>query len=432
MAQDYSGKLYNQQFDIYYFQKSLVSLLTFITVKLTSLSSTPTEINSVLEIISLLSLFIGGYFWWKIANFSRISNTNFWIVFFGIFGSQLFIKVSPYSQDGSDNIAFSLGMAVLYFTIIDSRKGIYISYAFSFLIQPQLKILIVPIILFYGIRIDYKEMFKEKSNILSRVLFLLYLTIFVSSFIIFTYILKLSHGINHTLVLLVPLSIVASSLILTKLMFRTMPNNLFEIVLCTLPLIKKRIIVVVLIEIIFQTFARIIGKGEILSINSKPVGQLYFLLGNYYHAIALPLLWIVAPIIFYGPMVILFLFFYRQIFNVSNFSVNFGLGISFLMIVLLIPNTESRHHIAYVSWIFYFMVKNIEFSAKYLYLIYIPLVILTSRFYGEYASSNSQNDPLLFSWGPWYSYKSYYLATAISLFVLLIHGLTLRAISKIK
>ena len=323
-------------------------------------------------------------------------------------------------------------MAVLYFTIIDSRKGIYISYAFSFLIQPQLKILIVPIILFYGIRIDYKEMFKEKSNILSRVLFLLYLTIFVSSFIIFTYILKLSHGINHTLVLLVPLSIVASSLILTKLMFRTMPNNLFEIVLCTLPLIKKRIIVVVLIEIIFQTFARIIGKGEILSINSKPVGQLYFLLGNYYHAIALPLLWIVAPIIFYGPMVILFLFFYRQIFNVSNFSVNFGLGISFLMIVLLIPNTESRHHIAYVSWIFYFMVKNIEFSAKYLYLIYIPLVILTSRFYGEYASSNSQNDPLLFSWGPWYSYKSYYLATAISLFVLLIHGLTLRAISKIK
>jgi len=432
MALDYSNKLFNQQFDIYYFQKSLVSLLTYLTVNFMNISNIPTTINIITEVFSLFALFVGGYYWWKIANFSKFSTTNFWLVFFGIFGSQLFIKVSPYSQDGSDNISFGLGMAVLYFTIIGSRKGIFIAYALSFLVQPQLRILIIPIIIFFGYKINVTKNEKIKSRILPRITFLTYVLFFVSSLIIFTYIFPLSHGVNHSLTLFTPLSIIISSIILTKLMVATIPDNLIKLIFNILPLIKNRLITLVFIEIVFQTFIRFIGKGEIFSINSKPAGQLYFLLGNYFHAIAFPFLWIVAPIIFFGPMVILFIIFYKKIFNFSIFSTNFGLGLSFLLIILLIPNTESRHHIAYIPWIFYFLVKNVEFSANYLFIIYIPLMILTSRFYGEYASLNPQNDTYLFSWGPWYSFKTYYIATLISLLALLIHGLIIRTITKFK
>ena len=432
MALDYSNKLFNQQFDIYYFQKSLVSLLTYLTVNLMNVSNTPATINIITEAFSLFALFIGGYYWWKIANFSKFSTTNFWLVFFGIFGSQLFVKVSPYSQDGSDNISFSLGMAALYFTIIESRKGIFIAYALSFLVQPQLRILIVPIIIFFGYKISVAENRKLKSRIFSRIIFLAYVLFFVSSFIIFTYIFPLSHGVNHSLVLFIPLSIIISSIMLTKLMVGTIPDNLVKLFFNMLPLIKNRVIALIFIEVVFQTFIRFIGKGEIMSINSKPLGQLYFLLGNYFHAVAFPFLWIVAPIIFYGPMVILFIIYYKKIFNFSIFSANFGLGLSFLLIILLIPNTESRHHIAYIPWIFYFLVKNAEFHIKYLFIIYIPLMILTSRFYGEYGPVNLPNDPYLFSWGPWYSFKTYLIGTLISLLALLIHGLIIRTISKSK
>lgn len=432
MALDYSNKLFNQQFDIYYLQKSLVSLLTYLTVNLMNVSNTPATINIITEAFSLFALFIGGYYWWKIANISNFSATNFWLVFFGIFGGQLFIKVSPYSQDGSDNIAFSLGMAALYFTIIGSRKGIFVAYALSFLVQPQLRIIIIPIIIFFGYKINIAKNEKIESRTIPIIIFLAYVLFFVLSLIIFTYIFPISHGENHSLTLFIPLSIIISSFILTRLFISILPNNLIKLFLNILPSIRNRVITLVFIEIIFQLFIRFIGKGEIMSINSKPAGQLYFLLGNYFHAIALPFLWIVAPIIFYGPVVILFIIYYKKIFNFSIFSTNFGLGLSFLLIILLIPNTESRHHIAYIPWIFYFLVKNVEFSSSYLFIIYIPLMILTSRFYGEYASSNPQKDTYLFSWGPWYTIETYYIATFISLLALLIHGLLIRTITKFK
>jgi len=421
MSKNYFTNLVNQDFDIYYFQKSLVSLLTNIVILVFSIPNSPENINKILEIFSLLSLFIASFFWWRISILLKLSNPNYWVVFIGLFGSQLFVKVSPYSQDGSDNISFSLGMAILYFIISKSHLGLWASYFISFLIQPQLHILIIPLILFSGFKINFRKYSDYKIKSFTYVTRTIYILVFVCCSLIYLIWLPVVNGIDHAINVLLPISILMSSLLLSGLVIPLLTSINFKEIVNHLVSVRKILMTIVLIEILFRFLIQIIGRGEIMSINSKFEGQIYFLTTNYFHAVAFPLLWIIAPILFFGPVVILIIVFYKTIFSKEIFYENTGLGISLILIVILLPNTESRHHIAYLPWLLYILVKSVNFSEKYVLFVYTPLMIVTSRFYGSYASVNLPNDPYLMTWGPWMSHKVYLTGIILLSPVLLLH-----------
>ena len=421
MSKNYFANLINQDFDIYYFQKSLVSLLTNLILRVLAVPNSPENINTTLEIISLLSLFIASFFWWRISNFVRLSNPNYWVVFIGLFGSQLFVKVSPYSQDGSDNISFSLGMAVLYFIISKSYLGLWSCYLLSFLIQPQLRILIIPLILFFGFSCNFGKYTDFKIKLFTYLTRSVYILVFMCSILIILFWIPLANGAEHTIFVLLPISIVLSSLLLSGLLIPLLTSMNLMAILNHLVSARRILAIFVFIEILFRFLIHSVGKGEIMSINSQFYGQIYFLFSNYFHAVALPLLWVIAPILFFGPVVILIVVFYKKIFTKTIFLENFGLGISLVLIVILLPNTESRHHIAYLPWLFYILVSRVNFNTAYVYFIFTPLMIATSRFYGSYAPTNQSNDPYLMSWGPWMSQEVYLTGLLVLSPVLLLH-----------
>ena len=170
MSQNYFSKIAEQDFDAYYLQKSLVSLVTSIILIILDLPGSPQNINSIQEILSLFLLFVASFFWWKICNVSKLTTSNYWLVFIGLFGSQLFVKISPYAQDGSDNASFTLGMATLYFIVTKSHFGLWSSYILSFLVQPQLRILIIPLIVFYQFRPSLEKYTNSRLRIPLNVL----------------------------------------------------------------------------------------------------------------------------------------------------------------------------------------------------------------------------------------------------------------------
>jgi hypothetical protein len=427
---NYFLDLVDQNFDVYYFQKSLVSLLANIIILILDIPSSPENINTTLEIISLLSLFTAAFFWWRISILVGLSNPNYWVVFIGLFGSQLFVKISPYAQDGSDNISLTLGMAVLYFMISKSNRGLWLCYTLSFLIQPQLRILIVPLILFSGFNSNLGSLSDLNFKRVAYITRLLYILVFSVSSLIFIFWIPLSNGVENPYLLLLPISILASSLFLSALVISLLTTFNFGEILNQLLSVRKLLLILVFIEISFRLFIHSIGRGEIMSINSKFIGQLYFLIHNYFQAIALPLLWIVAPILFFGPVAILIVIFWRLIFAKNIFSENTGLGISLTLIVVLLPNTESRHHIAYLPWLLYILVSRVNFDRQYVILLFTPLMFATSRFYGSYASVNLPNDPYLMTWGPWMSQKGYLTGLMILSPVFLIHYLFRNRIAK--
>jgi hypothetical protein len=423
MAGSYFSDMGQQEFDKYYFQKSLVSLITYVLLNLMNLTRSPETINLLLEVVSLISLFVALVFWWKIAKVAKLSESNYWIVFIGLFGSQLFVKISPYSQDGSDNASFALGMAVLYFMVSRSFFGLWACYLISFLVQPQLRILIVPLILFHQYNPRLQQYTNLRRKVVGRLTLFIFLSIFISSSLLFLIWLPLSHGVSHTILTLLPLSIMISALFLRNLLSPLLLSIDFSRLIQYVLSVKNVVFLFGAIEIVFQLLVRFVGMGEVMSINSTLPGQLYFLLGSYFHAVAMPVLWLVAPMLFFGPVVILFVIFYKDIFSKQILVENFGFAVSLVLIVLLVPNTESRHHIAYLPWLFYLLVRKVHFKARYVFVFFAPLMLITSRFYGSYAPTNLPNDPFLMSWGPWMSKETYLTGVFVVVPLLCLHYL---------
>ena len=99
------------------------------------------------------------------------------------------------------------------------------------------------------------------------------------------------------------------------------------------------------------------------------------------------------------------------------------------MIIILLPNTESRHHIAYLPWLLYILVNRVRFSPVYLIYIFLPLMLVTSRFYGHYASTNLPSDKYFMSWGPWMDQGIYFLGTLVVIPIYFFHFFMRRRIS---
>lgn len=416
MAANYWDKVMSQDFDVYYFQKSLSSLFTHFILKGFNVELTAININRGLEVLSYIYLFVALYFWWRVSIIGKLSDSGYFIGFTGIFMNQLFIKISPYSQDGSDNLGLLLGLGALYYLVSKSLIGLWVVFFLAHLVQPQLKILIIPLIIFYGARNFYEHQRVKPRRRNRKLFFSLYVLIFSASFLIFENILPISHGWEYSIPwLFYPISTLLSSLILSSLLSRMLEGLRIRQILIYLYSIKKRLLSLVSLEVIFNGFVSYIGRGEILSINSKVEGQVYFLLGNYYHSVAKPLLWIIAPIIFFGPIILLILMRHKIIFGDYVKSLDFGLATSLILIIFLLPNSESRHHISYLPWLVFLLVKTTKLNTVYLCLFYVPLVFLSSRWYANYSQVNLPNDPYLMSWGPWYSLEVYVKATIVAL-----------------
>ena len=428
MATNFYGMIIDQSFDPYYLQKSFLSFLAHNILILLNLSKSTLVVNYLLEIISSVFFFLSGYLWFLIAKNNCFSRSAFWVGFIGMFSCQLFVKLVPYAQESPDTIAFFFGILSLYSLSCKKENWLFPILIIIQFVQPQLIIFLAPAYLFFysnsqSIRPSnffYRFLKFAQSYILklknlklrgSFLIFIIYIIFYTIIAYVFPKIHSPMHGTNNSMEILFPFSIFLTSVLFTYIFYNI---KIFDIVFITLEKMKeknfwKNFLKLFLLLLLVKAFVFTFARGEIMSSTSTFIGSAWGFASFYYQSIEQPLKLIIAPIIFYGPIFILFLFYFSSLIkNLTHFRYSStGIKCSIILFILLLPDTESRHFIAFVPYLTFFCLWKKSFNMFFVF-IFSFLSILSSRFYANYSNHSSDYDPYLMTWGPWFTIDIYY------------------------
>ena len=430
MAKNYGTLLWLQEFDKYYFSKSLTSLFSWILTKAINVKNDSSTINFIIESFNGIYLVISALMWYKICHFCKVHQLNSWLGFVGMFFSHTFINLTPHAQESPDNAAFLVGMMAIYFLVLKSIKGLFLTLIISTMIQPQLKIILIPIICFFKLEdfvksqnfkfqriinfcvfIDNKLKFLQKSQ-KREIFFWIGIFAFIFTLLSFCsfFLYPPYFGLSSISIPLLPVSILLQSFLLGYSFYHLKIISSFRFIIYYLlnRVFLKRCLYCICILFIFKITSNFIAQGEVMSINSLTLGQALFIYTFFQQSIAQPAMAIIIHLTFYGPLIALFFLYWPKIAKNINF---FGPGfvISFGIVLCLSNGIESRHMIAFMPWFtIMLLIRNPKFSSSEIFVFFL-LQILASRFYASYRGDyQNENDPYLMIWGPWVSADHYW------------------------
>jgi len=432
MAVHYGAYLQDQAFDPYYFQKSFFSLVSYLGMTLSGHERTPLLANALLERMSALLLAGSALLWFAIGRFHGLSRTAYWIGFTGLFLCQLFMKLVPYAQESPDTGAFFIGLAGLYAVTCARHKWIVPVYMCALFIQPQFKIFLIPVyVLSYGASEpmalpSFAEKLCGRGLVLCEkarakkfqgagLLFALYAVVFSVVAIAFPHIKPLA-GAKNMIYVLLPFSIFLASLFFSYAFYKL---NLFGVIESVLQRMTDRLFwtrlgLIVCLEVASRLLTLVFARGELMSGTSTMISAMYTYVGFYYQSVEQPLKFIVAPVVFYGPVFVLLLLSLKRMHaNIPKLSDPLPVTVGIISFLLLFPDTESRHFIAFLPWFVLLAVLNRTFSYAYLAL-FGGLSLFFSRFYADYAPIGPDQDPYLMTWGPWYTQDIYWQSLVVA------------------
>ncbi|MBT3594181.1 MAG: hypothetical protein HN519_09535 [Hellea sp.] len=446
MAMNYWQLLEARDFDVYYFSKSFSSFLAWVVVSATGASNTPMTINYVLEGLNGLYLAVAAFFWCLICSKKNISRQAAWIGFLGMFLTHLFIGLTPHAQESPDNGAFAISLAILYFYVIGSMRGLLCTFALSAFIQPQLKILVIPVIIMLGSKVDessdannirlpkkIQRITEFLCNFLqsirssdARHLFVwitFFALMYVALSVLAFFLVAPYFGTDQINVRLLPISILLQSIFLGYCLFKLDVIQALYLMLrkTTNRVFLRRLLVCLIILLLIKGVTVLFAQGPVSSLNSTLIGRLFFIYTFLQQSVQQPGMSLVIHMTFYGPLIGLFVInWHRMAENTRAEGPAFVLV--FALILMISNGIESRHLIACLPWFTIILCMGLKKLPPVLFGSIIVMQILASRVYAPYRSDYSnESDPYLMIWGPWVSLNHYwdYFWVAIAGFLLL-------------
>ena len=433
MALNYDQMLMHQDFDRYYFQKSLLSFFAHGVMLAGDIEKSTLTINYILEIISAVLLVASAVIWFFIAQHNSFSRSAYWIAVMGMFLCQIFVKIVPYAQESPDTAAFFFGMLSL-FAVTCKREGWILPIMIATLfVQPQLTIFLVPVfILSYenspklgsqSLPLKFGGLIANSARCLCEhkwggigYIAVAYFSLFTAIAYLFPLIHPPMHGVGNSLQLLFPFSIAIASVFFAYIFFRL---KVFAVIIAVTEKLSdvifwRRFIILGGILLLLKFIVGFFGQGEMMSATSSLKGSLWAFTSFYYQSIEQPLKFLTAPVVFYGPLFVFFVYsFPAFIVNLSKLKHSLAISCSFILLTLLLPNTESRHFIAFIPWIAFLCLWERAFPVLYV-AIFAALSLLFSRFYATYSLSTQNHDPFLMQWGPWFTVELYLYSLVVT------------------
>lgn len=442
MALNYGEMISNQSFDSYYFTKSFTSFLAWIILKIFSLPLVAINANYILESLNAVYLILSAIVWCFLCQKLKVSRVSSWVGFFGMFFTQLFLNITPHAQESPDNAAFFIGIAILYSYVSQSLKGLLACLFFTAFIQPQLKILILPLIYFFDVgRVGFNSgdkyqlhkarnyfrysslnlynWFEENKKIYLYILMLFFVLMFsVLSYLSF-FVVSPYFGTDNISVRLLPISILFQSFFLAYALFKLdiflALHNAFQN-LFTKQFVFRFICSLVVVSI-SSALIYFMARGEILSLNSTPSGRLTFAYTFIQQSISQPAIAIIVHLGFYGPILAMFCLLWGRIATeVKKLGSGIVIGVS--LAIMLSNGIESRHLVAFLPWFTLFLCMSKSRYSLLLVLVLAVLQLAASRIYTSYRGDyNDFNDTFMMIWGPWISpghYLDYFLVGIIA------------------
>jgi hypothetical protein len=434
MAMDYGNLLNQYAFDKYYFQKSFGSFLIHFFFKIFDIKLTPQSVNYALECLSYFSLILSLVMCNLISSKLRMSARKYWLFFFLLFISQLLTKLVPYAQETPDALSFFLGMWVLFSIIMNSFVSIIFIFIISFGVQPQLTIVLIPLLLFWGVTSNkggchFKKNYKFSgqltfnSKFIYLFIFFFYLIVFTLSGFFFPMIVTPYMGTNNMILNLLPLSIFLESAFLTlalvKINFVRLVCDLLDFLRTNTFILR---IIAILIALVIKTI--IVAKfanGPILSPSSTFLGSLWLFYTFHYQAVEQPLKSVISHIIFFGPAAFLIYYTWNKVEKSCN-ELRWGPGVLMMLslILALSVDAESRHFFAFMPLLVFLAVYTLDKIGFFTWSGLVLGSILFSRFWGSYSLATPEDDHLLFTWGPWWTVNLYIKASVIILVLIIL------------
>jgi hypothetical protein len=450
MAIEYGEMISNQSFDSYYFTKSFTSFLAWGVMKIFSLPLMPINANYIIETFSIVYLLISALVWCLLCQKLQVSRMASWIGFSGMFFSQIFLNITPHAQDSPDNAAFLIGIFTLYFYAVRSLIGLLVCLFLTSFIQPQLKLIILPLIFFFDVNregcnskiahhlprwlyvvkkitINFFGWFEKRKKSELYMLISVFILIFsILSYLSF-FVQAPYFGTDYIGVSLLPISIIFQSIFLGFALFKLgfLRAVSFAIQSIFTWGFVKRFIYSAAVIAVTSVVIFMVARGEILSLNSTLLGRLWFAYTFFQQSIGQPAIAVVVHLGFYGPIVAMFCLLWGEIAaEIEKLGSGIVIGVS--LAIMLSNGIESRHLVAFLSWFTLFLCMSKKGYSLLLILILAALQFAASRIYAPYSTNYSnENDVYMMIWGPWISPEHYvdYLLIGVLTFILVAFSL---------
>ncbi|GAB4392154.1 MAG: hypothetical protein Tsb005_04940 [Gammaproteobacteria bacterium] len=439
MAMHYGGWLVQHDFDKYYFQKSFGSLIIFILFKLFGIPLTSIYINYGLQTLSAVALIISLLVWIKLMRYFQCSNNLFWLSFVGLFCSQLFLKILPYIQESPDTLAFAISIFFLYAWVKKHHIRAYLLFSITLFIQPQAALVMIPLLLtlpkasntqmkLSHFSFSWLHVIREfvKKNYVAIIWGIYALVFFLSGYIL--PLIKAPYfGIDNTMTVWLPFSILLASIVMT---FGLIKLGFYTAVTSFLNVLKyqqtwRRLLFIFAIILTKNILVKYFAQGEILSATSSFKGTLWVFYGFQYQMIEQPLKSVVAHIIFYGPILLLIITQWKKLATTCyRYGFNEGMHFSLCLIFILSTDAESRHLIAFMPWLCLLSLLSCkQILSKIYFCTFFVTQLLVSRIWSTYGGISVDHDPSLLLWGPWWSVDIYLRALGVTALLVVLFGL---------
>jgi hypothetical protein len=344
--------------DIYHINRILPSFIIYCFLKLLHLNNkSPVIVVDAFIVFNSILFILSAYLWFKICDYKKFVTSTYWLGFISLFVNYLYLKHNFYDSVLTDTAAIFLGMLSLYFYVQKRYVLLAITMMLAFFTWPISVVLLTPLLLYTSpITIDYP--IKRSEYIWS----LLFTLAFIGVCIFLTYILGNTKIVQNSVDIyyhLLPLSILLAAffiyvVLLHSRLFCSL-NNLFKINLRNSCYLAISLIICMTIYAWlkhhlphYATDKSFFTITDLLSV---------CILG----AIAKPGLFFISHLAFLGPVVILIIFYLKDMMRESLHD-SFGLMLFMIGTAVLALNSQTR---------------QIDFN--YPYIIYLVCLVMDKK-----------------------------------------------------
>lgn len=442
MTVNYEKDLKEHSFDRYYFQKSLGSFAVNQVFTFSHIKLTPRSANVGLEVFSALALIIAFFMWNAVAKKMQLTPTFYWFGFVALFCNQIFIKLVPYAEDSPDTLAFTLGVWLILAMVRNRLASLYVIFSLALFVQPQLALLIVPLIILWRIEQHVPQPLEKAVDILSPIkrkllwaveqkdaanylIFGFYLILFLLAGYVIPLVMLPYEGLNNLMFYWLPLSALLASALMTYALKKL---EVYKTALSFVSFLSDRVVLkrLLLLAFLWGVKGLVVGyfaRGPVMSGTSTFYGALQVLYTFQFHAIEQPLKPWLAHFIFYGPVLLWVIYYWPRFVEVCQ-QQKYGSGCLLTLVCIMAFSTdaESRHFVAFLPLLLLFILYAMNTISAPLFSFFVLGTLLASRFWGTYASISPDVDPWLYTWGPWWTVEMYHKALLVSLAALVSLG----------
>jgi hypothetical protein len=432
-VRDFYGSIFVRGVPEYYAQRILPSAIVHYGMRLFRVPLNDQNILRGFDVYNFILVLFSVHLWGRIADRLSLRNQGKWLGFAFLFLNYAILKNNFYHSTLTDTTGFTLGILMFYFFLSNKPWGLLIVMVAGAFTWPTVPYMAALLFMFpHNLTPGVEEKQPQMRNL--RLPTVIAAAVCVITLTLYVYLLgPAKPSFIQTLfgarALRIDFSLVYVSLaaVIAYLFFGLRPlladEGLFDLKAMAKRLLRPRVAVALGLIVVLKLAVHALANGEAGGWPFKG-----FLGHTLLVALTEPLIFLVAHTVYYGPAILLLVFFWKPFCEAIS---RFGLGFRLVIILnlLLSINAQSRYQINIVSGFIILLVWIMDRGG--LKFRSVPVWVLLCLFYSKiwYTFNTAPqvdddtmaillNFPLqhyFMSSGPWMSHKMYLIQGSIVL-----------------